>query len=107
MARHRGSNAEDIHMSSDQSSIRESIVQCLREEKPSFADKFDESTPTSEIEIDSIDVIQIVFKLEDMFQVSLDIDPSIRFETIGGMLDYLEGLIVKTQQEKAKIAPNA
>ena len=88
-------------MSDRNSSVRETIVQCLREEKPSFADKFEDSTPCAAIEIDSIDIIQIVFRLEDIFKVSIDVDPSNRFETIGQLLDFLENMIVEAGQKTA------
>lgn len=93
-------------MSSDQDSVRDAILRCLREEKPTFAEKLQDSTPTSEVEIDSIDIIQVVFKLEDMFHVSLDIDPSARFETVGEMLTYLETLILQAQRTKIEPQQN-
>jgi acyl carrier protein len=85
----------------DTANVRETIVECLREEKPSFADKFQDSTLCSEIEIDSIDIIQIVFRLEDIFKISIDIDPSSRFETIGQLLDFLQNMVVESRRNDA------
>jgi len=88
-------------MSDANTKIRETIVQCLQQEKPTFADKFQETTLCSAIEMDSIDIIQIVFRLEDIFKVSIDVDPLNRFETIGQLLDFLENMIVESSQTKS------
>ncbi len=57
-----------------------------------------------ELEIDSLDVVQIIFELEDHFGITLpDRDPAVDTESVRGLVAAVERLVA----EKAASAPAA
>ncbi len=42
------------------------------------------------IDLDSIDVVEIIFAIEDEFEMQFDDDKAQTFETIGDIMKYLE-----------------
>ena len=56
-----------------------------------------------DLEIDSLDVVQIIFELEDRFAITLpDKDPAIDTESVRGLVAAVERLLA----EKAAAAPS-
>ena len=55
-----------------------------------------------DLEIDSLDVVQIIFELEDRFGITLpDRDPTVDTESVSGLVAAVERLVA----EKAAAAP--
>ncbi len=48
-----------------------------------------EASRFDSIDLDSIDVVEIIFAIEDEFEVQFDDDKAQRFETIGDIIGYL------------------
>ena len=45
-----------------------------------------------DLEVDSLDVVEIVMALEEFFNVEIDDDEVTQFHTIGDVVKYIEGL---------------
>jgi acyl carrier protein len=57
-----------------------------------------------DLEIDSLDIVQIIFELEDRFGITLpDRDPTVDTESVKGLVAAVERLVA----EKSAAAPSA
>ena len=54
---------------------------------------FDMNTAIDALKIDSIDVINVIFKVEDEFRVALDLPPDARFATVGDFVGALADFV--------------
>jgi acyl carrier protein len=50
-------------------------------------------TPIAMLKIDSIDVIHVVFKVEEEFNATIDLPPDAKFETVGDFVRALTEFI--------------
>jgi acyl carrier protein len=66
------------------------IIQFIREEIPDKSVEITMDTPIEQVKIDSIDVIQVIFKAEEEFKVEIDVDTKVKYQTIG---DFVRPII--------------
>ncbi len=60
----------------------------------------------SDLKIDSLDVVQIIFELEDRFDISLpDRDPAVDTESVSGLVAAIERLIAERDAAAIPISP--
>ena len=68
-------------------------------------------TPQStlkELEIQSLDAVQIIFEIEDHFKITMpDRDPDFDTESVGGLVDAVEKLIAARDTAPAAAPPVA
>jgi acyl carrier protein len=50
-------------------------------------------TRRDEIAIDSIDIVNVVFAVEEKYDVEINLTPQARFETVGDLIDALVAFI--------------
>jgi acyl carrier protein len=64
-------------------------------------------TKLSELDLQSIDIIELIFAIEDKFDISVPYSPSdlnsagISFETVGDLIDAVEKLTAEQGKQKA------
>ena len=83
---------------------QEAIFAIIAKEAHIPLEKITLQSTLKDLEIDSLDVVQIIFELEDRFGITLpDKDPAIDTESVGGLVAAVERLVA----EKNAATPNA
>ena len=73
---------------------RENILEILAKIMQTSVDSIDLSTKISDIDINSLDVVEMVMKIEDQFNVDLPIPDDVSYaKTVGDLVDALEQMI--------------
>lgn len=73
---------------------RENILEILAKIMQTSVDSIDLSTKISDIDINSLDVVEMVMKIEDQFNVDLSIPDDVSYaKTVGDLVDALEQMI--------------
>jgi acyl carrier protein len=67
----------------------EHVLGIVRSEAPRQDVAINLDTPVESVNIDSIDLINILFRLEDEYKVNIDMDLQERPETVGALIDAL------------------
>jgi acyl carrier protein len=65
------------------------IIEVIRSEAKDVDVEIRMSTPIDNLNIDSVDVINILFQLEDKYKISIDMDVKARPETVGDLVNAL------------------
>lgn len=63
------------------------ILEFIRSEIQDKTVRFDMNTPIEEVKIDSIDVIHVIFKVEEQFGVAVDLAQDGKYQTVGDFVD--------------------
>lgn len=71
------------------------IIELLQKEIQDRAAVLDRSMRRDEVAIDSIDIVNVIFALEEEFKVSVDLKPDATFETVGDLVDVLKSYVVR------------
>ena len=64
-------------------------------------------TKLSELDLQSIDIVELIFAIEDKFDISVPYSPNdlnsagISFETVGNLIDAVERLTAQQKSQKA------
>lgn len=74
--------------------IRRRVIDFTREELAPRQIEFDDTTPYADIDVDSIDVIQIIFRLEEEFNVEINTPSYSSVDTMGDLFDLIVESIV-------------
>jgi acyl carrier protein len=69
------------------SDLSERIIEFIRAELRDKTTEITRATPIESIHIDSIDVIEVLYKFEDEFNVSINLSPNSEFLTVGEFID--------------------
>jgi len=78
----------------DRESVCSKILGFIRAEAQDKTIQFDMNTPIEAVKIDSIDVINVVFKVEEEFKVAVDLPQDSRFDTIGEFVNTLADFVL-------------
>ena len=85
------------------SSVQETIFGIIAKEAGVDLGKITLDSTLKELEIQSLDAVQIIFEIEDHFKITLpDRDPNFDTESVKGLVDAVERLVA----EKAAAAPS-
>ena len=85
------------------SSVQETIFGIIAKEAGIDLGKITLDSTLKELEIQSLDAVQIIFEIEDHFKITLpDRDPNFDTESVKGLVDAVERLVA----EKAAAAPS-
>ncbi len=76
-------------MANDRDAICARIVDFIHSEIQDKSIQFDMNTPIESVKIDSIDVIHVIFKVEEEFKTTVDLPQDSRFATVG---DFVRAL---------------
>jgi len=69
------------------------VLEIVKNEAPRQDVAIDFDTPVESVNIDSIDLINILFRLEDEYKVNIEMDLQERPETVGDLINALIGFI--------------
>jgi acyl carrier protein len=86
------------------SSIQETIFEIISKEAGVDIGKITLDSTLKELEIQSLDAVQIIFEIEDHFKITLpDRDPNFDTESVKGLVEAVEKLVAAKPAE----APSA
>ena len=77
-------------MSNTHDELAQSIMGFMRSEMQDKTLDFTMETPLEGVKIDSIDVIHVIFKVEEEYGATVDMAPDAKFSTVG---DFVNALI--------------
>lgn len=89
MPRVEGAKRGDKHVAYDLDQCRAKIMDYIRSEIQDKELIFDLETPLEGVKIDSIDVIHVIFKVEEEFGVAIDLDQTAKYEKVGDFVDAI------------------
>jgi acyl carrier protein len=78
----------------------EHILDVIKKESPDQAVDIRMDTKIADVSIDSVDVINILFSLEDEYKVSIDLDIQAQPETVGDLVNALIEFIPHTDDSE-------
>ena len=86
------------------SEVQDKIFDIIAKEATIDRAKINPSSTLKDLQIPSLDMVQIFFAIEDHFQINLpDQSPDVDAETAGGLVTIVERLLAeKAEKEKAK-----
>ncbi|HZX92252.1 MAG TPA: acyl carrier protein [Rudaea sp.] len=88
------------------SSVQETIFAIISKEAGIDLGKISLDSTLKELEIQSLDAVQIIFEIEDHYKITLpDRDPNFDTESVKGLVEAVERLVAEKQNGAA--APSA
>jgi len=86
------------------SSVQDTIFDIIAKESGIDRAKITPEATLKDLEIQSLDAVQILFEIEDHFKITMpDRDPNFDTESVKGLIDAVEKLVV----EKGSAPPSA
>lgn len=81
------------------SSVQDTIFEIIAKESGIDAARITPDATLKDLEIQSLDAIQIIFEIEDRFKVTMpDRDPNFDTESVRGLVDAVERLLAEKAQ---------
>jgi len=78
------------------SSVQDTIFDIIAKESGIDRAKITASATLKDLEIQSLDAVQILFEIEDHFKITMpDRDPNFDTESVGGLIDAVEKLVAE------------
>ncbi len=77
-------------MTEDHAYYCSKVLEFIRSEIQDKTTEFDMNTPIEGVKIDSIDVIHVIFKVEEEFGVSVNLPQDAAYKTVG---DFVEAIV--------------
>lgn len=88
------------------SSVQETIFAIISKEAGIELGKISMDSTLKDLEIQSLDAVQIIFEIEDHYKVTMpDRDPNFDTESVKGLVEAVERLVAEKQSAAA--APSA
>jgi acyl carrier protein len=87
------------------SNVQETIFAIISKEAGIDLGKISLDSTLKELEIQSLDAVQIIFEIEDHYKITLpDRDPNFDTESVRGLVDAVERLVAEKQSAAAASA---
>ena len=87
------------------SNVQETIFAIISKEAGVDLGKISLDSTLKELEIQSLDAVQIIFEIEDHYKITLpDRDPNFDTESVRGLVDAVERLVAEKQSAAAASA---
>jgi acyl carrier protein len=87
------------------SSVQETIFAIISKEAGIDLGKIGLDSTLKELEIQSLDAVQIIFEIEDHYKITLpDRDPNFDTESVRGLVEAVERLVAEKQSAAAASA---
>lgn len=83
------------------------ILEIVAKQAKADVAKLTRETKLTDLDLQSIDIVELVFAIEEKFDIEVPYAPSdqnsagISFQTIGEIVDAVDGLVAKQHPEKA------
>ena len=87
-------------MALSRSELAENILEVVRSESQDQSVQITMDTLIKDVSIDSVDVINILFRLEDEYKVSIDLDVQAQPEKVGDLVNALIEFIPHDEDTK-------
>jgi acyl carrier protein len=71
--------------------LQADIIDLIRSEIQDKTTVLTMSTPRDQVEIDSIDIVETIFKIEEKYDISVNLPLDAKFETVGDLVTALMG----------------
>ncbi len=82
------------------SNVQETIFDIISKEAGIDKDKITPDSTLNDLEIQSLDAVQIIFEIEDHYKITLpDRDPEFDTESVKGLVDAVEKLLAEKPAE--------
>lgn len=78
----------------------EHVLGIVRDEAPRQETAISLDTPVESVNIDSIDLINIIFRLEDEYKINIEMDLQERPQTVGELINHLIAFIPHDNESK-------
>jgi len=83
------------------SSVQETVFGIISKEAGIDLDKITPESTLKDLDIQSLDAVQIIFEIEDHFKITLpDRDPDFDTESVKGLIDAVEKLVAEKPAEE-------
>jgi acyl carrier protein len=69
--------------------LQADIIELIRSEIQDKSTVLTMSTPRDQVEIDSIDIVETIFKIEEKYAISVNLPLDAKFETVGDLVTAL------------------
>lgn len=87
------------------SSVQDTIFEIIAKESGIDAARITPDATLKDLEIESLDAIQIIFEIEDHFKITMpDRDPNFDTESVRGLIEAVERLLAEKSQAAAGAA---
>ncbi len=87
------------------SNVQETIFAIIAKESGIEASKITLESTLKDLEIDSLDAVQIIFELEDKFKITLpDRDPTVDTDSVQGLVTAVERLVAEKEAGAAALS---
>ena len=84
-------------MANDRDQVCSRILEFIRSEIQDKTIEFDMDSPIEVVKIDSIDVIHVIFKVEEEYNIAIDMPQDSKFTTIGDFVSALADFVAAGQ----------
>ena len=84
-------------MAYDRDQVCSRILEFIRSEIQDKTIEFDMDSPIEVVKIDSIDVIHVIFKVEEEYNIAIDMPQDSKFTTIGDFVSALADFVAAGQ----------
>lgn len=82
------------------SSVQDTIFDIISKEAGIDKDKITPESTLKDLEIQSLDAVQIIFEIEDHYKITLpDRDPNFDTESVKGLIDAVDKLVAEKPAE--------
>ncbi len=79
----------------DRADTYNKIVVIIVDKLDTDKDKVSETATLQDLGADSIDIVELVLKLEEIFGIEINDEDAEKFGTVGQVVDYVQGLRTK------------
>lgn len=87
------------------SSVQDTIFEIIAKESGIDAARITPDATLKDLEIESLDAIQIIFEIEDHFKITMpDRDPNFDTDSVRGLIEAVERLLAEKSQTAAGAA---
>ncbi len=88
------------------SSVQETIFSIISKEAGVDPGKISLDSTLKDLEIQSLDAVQIIFEIEDHYKITMpDRDPNFDTESVKGLVDAVERLVAEKDNAAAAASP--
>ena len=82
------------------SSVQDTVFDIIAKESGIDRGRITPDATLKDLEIQSLDAVQIIFEIEDHFKITMpDRDPSFDTESVKGLIDAIEKLVAEKQTQ--------
>ncbi|MFZ5954394.1 MAG: acyl carrier protein [Candidatus Dependentiae bacterium] len=74
-------------------SIKEQVVAVIAEKLSIDSSKITEESTLAQLGADSLDLVEIIMRLEEKFDIEIDDEQAEKLQNVGQVIDYIQSLV--------------